>query len=162
MNVTPASTHTSLLIVVVFVAAIVILLVVVILHNLPPGTVSTLILLMLLGRQGGVVVTILAAWDIKEIDVAMLGLCHVGVALFLELHLAVAEGAELVVGLSPPFGHMHGWIGQKQFLGGIRDTGLEVDHLRSPPESTRSVRGHLIAHHLLGSVVIGNYMAVAC
>ena len=28
--------------------------------------------------------------------------------------------------------------------------------MRSPPESTRSVRGHLIAYHLLGKVVIGN------
>ena len=44
-----------------------------------------------------VVVTILAAWKIKEIDGAMLGLCHVGEALLLKLHLALVEGVELVM-----------------------------------------------------------------
>ncbi len=60
-----------------------------------------------------VVVTILAAWKIKEIDGAMLGLCHVGEALLLELHLAVAEGVELLMGCSLPFDRVYGWIGQK-------------------------------------------------
>jgi hypothetical protein len=37
-----------------------------------------------------------------------------------------------------------------------------VDHLRAPPESTRSIGGHLIAHHLLGNIDVGNDAVVAC
>ena len=67
---------------------------------------------------------IFAAWLIKEIDGATLGLCHVGEALLLELHLAVAEGVELTVGFSPPCSRVHGRIGKKQFLGGTCDQAL--------------------------------------
>ena len=43
-----------------------------------------------------------------------------------------------------------------------RNAGLELDHLRSPPELTRSIRGHLIAYHLLGNIVIGNDAVMTC
>ena len=43
----------------------------------------------------------------------MLGIFHAGETLLLKLHLALAEGVELSVGFSLPFGRVHGWIEQK-------------------------------------------------
>ena len=90
---------------------VVILLVVVIPDNLSPLTASALLLLALLGRRGRVVVAILAARKVKEIFGVTLGLHHVGEALLLKLHLAMAEGIELPVGFSLPFGRVHGQVG---------------------------------------------------
>ena len=72
---------------------------------------TALLLSALLGGRGGVVVAILAARKVKEIYRATLGLHHVGEALLLELHLAMAEGIELPVGFSLPSGRVHGWVG---------------------------------------------------
>jgi hypothetical protein len=96
----------SSIVIIVVVAAIVVLL-----YNLPHLTVSALLLSALLGGRGGAVIAILVVRNVKEIDGSTLGLHHVGEALLLLLHLAVAEGVELPVGFSLPFGRVRGPIG---------------------------------------------------
>ena len=97
--------------VIVIVAAVIVLLVAVIPLNFSPSMASSLLLLALLGGWGGVIVAILAARKVKEIYGAMLGLHHVGEALLLKLHLAMAEGIELPVGVSLPFSRVHSRVG---------------------------------------------------